>query len=85
MKAVAASGGGGGSEAFAFAIVGAHELVTFHGDRNFVGASGFGTVAAKNFPQTADADGRIIAGEGDDVLDLAADVDVVTGKEANAP
>ena len=67
-----------------FELVGAHELVALHSDSYFVGAFRFGAATAKNFSEATDADGRGTAGEGDDVFDFAANIDIIAGEEADA-
>ncbi len=61
-----------------------HELVAFYGDGDFKKTFGFGAIAAENLAQTADANRRSAAGEGDDVLNPAADIDAGRREETDA-
>lgn len=68
-----------------FELACTHELVAFHGDGDFKRAFRFGATAAENLAETADANRRGVAGEGDDVLDLATDIDAGGREEADPP
>lgn len=65
-------------------FVGPDELIALHGHGDFEGSFDFGLATADYLAEAANAHRRCAAGQGDDVLDLAARLDAGTRQEADA-